>query len=196
MTEVKRVYGVGIRSTGEFKSTENGKHTKLYTLWKNMLARCYSEVMHKHRPTYKDCTVEGDFLDFQKFCSWYTNQVLCHDTEYQLDKDLLIKGNKVYSEDTCLLVPRKVNMFLCKSEAVRGKYKIGVSYDKNYGMYRSQVSNSKEKTIEYFTTEMAAYANYKNAKEDIAKRLAKQFEDKCDIRVIDALNSYEVQETD
>lgn len=198
MSDVKKVtvYGVGIRSVGECKVSVGGKHTTIYTLWKNMLARCYSEVMHKHRPTYIECSVEGDFLDFQKFAVWYNSQTLCADTEYQLDKDLLVKGNKIYSSDLCLLVPRKINMFLCKSEAARGKYKIGVSYNARYGMFVAQASNSKVKVVDYFPTEMQAFLYYKKSKENIAKILAEQFKDKCDIRVINALNCYEVSITD
>ena len=196
MTEVKKIDGVGIREEGFDKATEDGRHTKLYTLWKNMLARCYSKTMNEHRPTYIGCSVEGDFIYFQKFAAWYDSQSTDKTVDYQLDKDLISKGNKVYSENTCLLVPRKINMFLCKSEAARGKYRIGVHYQKHYGMFCAQVSNSGFKIVEYFNTEDKAFAFYKQEKEKIAKGLADKFRHACDPRVIEALENYEVHEDD
>lgn len=190
------VYGVGIREDGKYTVTVDGKHTKVYTLWKNMLARCYSKTMNKHRPTYVGCSVSGDFLYFQRFAAWYESQSLCSDVEYQLDKDLIFKGNTVYSEATCLLVPRKVNMFLCKSEAARGRYAIGVSWHEQYGKFASAVSDSKEKTVSYHNTEHEAFLAYKVAKEKIAKGLANKYSGKCDVRIIEALNNYQVDITD
>lgn len=195
-----KIYGVGIREEGVYKSSENNKHTKLYTLWKNMLARCYSGVMHEHRSTYEQCEVAGDFIYFQKFAAWYEAQVIDKSVEYQLDKDLLNKGNKIYSETTCVLVPRKINMFLCKSEAKRGDYPIGVSIHKQTNRPIAQVADSiaggRTKRAKLCNTVEEAYTFYKDTKEVIAKELAELYKDKCDNIVIEALLNYRVEVTD
>lgn len=194
------VYGVGVREEGEHKSIIDGKHTKIYTLWKNMLARCYSPTMQKHRPTYEKSEVSGDFLNFQKFASWFTDQTIDEAIEYQLDKDLLFKGNKIYSEKTCILVPRKINMFLCKSEAKRGEYPIGVSLHTKTGKFIAQVADSIEggrtKRTKLCPTPELAFDFYKVTKEVIAKELAELYKGKCDNKVIEALYNYKVDITD
>ena len=50
---------------------------------------------------------------------------------FQLDKDLLVKGNKVYNESTCVFLPKEINSVLTKSTASRGDYLIGVCWSKN-----------------------------------------------------------------
>jgi len=190
------VYGVGIRESGEYAVSNNGKHTTVYTLWKNMLARCYSKVSLKNRPTYIGCEVSGDFLYFQKFAHWYSSQPKAEGVEYQVDKDLLVKGNKIYSENYCVLVPRKVNMFLCKSNSVRGQWPIGVSFDKRSEKFIAQMHNREIGYLGSYTNPTSAYLAYKSAKELAAKKLARDYQGRCDERVIEALLAYTVEITD
>ena len=191
------IYGVGIREEGEFLATVDGKHSMLYTAWKNMLARCYSEVMHSHRTTYVGCKVEGDFIYFQKFARWYTEQTINKDMDYQLEKDLFIKGNKVYSEKTCFLVPRRINMFLCKSEKKRGEYPIGVCWHEKMGRFVSQLSVCGVRApSKFFDTPEEAFDCYKERKEAAAKQLAKLYVADCSPDVIALLNAYTVDIND
>lgn len=190
------IYGVGIREQGKYATSENNKHTKVYTLWKNMLARCYSKTMLSHRPTYEHCEVSGDFVYFQRFAEWYEQQTSYEGIEYQLDKDLLVKGNKIYSEAFCLMIPRQVNMFLCKSEAARGSLPIGVTFDKRSGLYMAQLSDRGYRYSSQHRTPEEAHATYKREKEAVAKRLANDYEGLCDDRVILALRQYQVEITD
>ena len=89
------VYGVGILGT-KYPSKVNGVLTKEYVLWRGMLKRCYSDVYKKRYPTYEGCKVSNKFKNYEYFYEWYHKQIGFDVKGWHLDKDLLIKGNKVY----------------------------------------------------------------------------------------------------
>ena len=126
----KLVYGVGINDA--IYTTQpmiNGKQVvcPYYRTWKDMIRRCYSTKYYDKRPTYEGCSVADEWLVFSKFKAWMETQ----DWEgNQLDKDILLQGNRIYSKDTCAFVSGSVNSFVLNNQAIRGEYKIGVSYNK------------------------------------------------------------------
>ena len=124
-TYLPSVFGVGILGT-KYPSTVNGVRTKQCALWYNMLQRCYSESLHLKHPTYEGCEVSDKFKSYEYFYEWCHKQIGFDNEGWQLDKDLLVKGNKVYSEDTCVFIPREINQLLTNSTASRGEYLIGV----------------------------------------------------------------------
>lgn len=103
------VYGVGFIGVGNYTPTENNIHTKAYKQWGSMLERCYSERWHKKKPTYIGCTVDKYWHNFQNFAKWHEENYPNDGGSYQLDKDIKVKGNKVYSERTCTLVTNEEN---------------------------------------------------------------------------------------
>jgi len=98
--------GVGFIGVGKYKSSIKGINTKCYQTWSDMLRRCYNAVLHKKFPTYKDCTVCTSWLNFQNFASWFD---LNYIEGCELDKDLRVAGNKVYSPSTCMFVTQAEN---------------------------------------------------------------------------------------
>lgn len=106
------VYGVGyIGEKGE-GSTINGKVNRSYSLWRSMLKRCYSS---KYNPSYHDCTVAPEWFNFQTFAQDIKNlegyqNWLNPESRFQIDKDIKIPGNRVYSKDTCKFVPQIDNI--------------------------------------------------------------------------------------
>lgn len=140
-----KLFGVGINDVDynvklyEEGPKVNGKrYQKLiwicpfYRKWQDMLSRCYSEQVY---PTYIGCLVCESWLRLSVFKTWMMAQDW---KNKQLDKDLLIPGNKVYSPDTCLFVESRVNSFIVEHDKRRGDYPIGVSYDKKGEFYRAQ----------------------------------------------------------
>ena len=100
----KRTYGIGYLGEGEYKVLENGKHTRVYKTWKNMLKRCYDEKLHEKEPTYINCEVCEEWHNFQNFTKWYyENYYEVEGERMHLDKDILVKHNKIYSSETCVL---------------------------------------------------------------------------------------------
>ena len=188
------VRGVGyLGSNLDLKSTHNGKMCKIYTQWYSMIARCYDEKYHIRFPTYIDCYVSDDFKDYSKWRDWFDNYQYKHDG-WHLDKDLLFKGNKIYSEPTCVFIPREINQVLTKREASRGEYLIGVYWDKTAKAFKAMVSKNKGKQehLGYFNTEIEAFEAYKQAKENYIKELADKYKDMLDPRAYEALYNYTV----
>ena len=175
----KRTFGVGYIGEGKYKSRENGKKTKCYKVWHDMLRRCYDEKFHEKYPTYKDCKVYEEWHNFQNFAEWYYNnyyeikgEVMC------LDKDILNKGNKIYSPDTCVFVPHNINILFIKHDKDRGKYPIGVYYNKQKGKYvsRCNVCSNKRKHLGYFDNPEEAFQVYKQYKEKVIKEVIDSYE--------------------
>ena len=117
---------------------------------------------------------------------------------FQLDKDLLIKGNKVYSEDSCIFIPKEINILLVKREALRGTHLIGVCWSKTNKAFMAQVSKNKGKRehLGFFKTEIEAFNAYKTAKEAFIKEQANERKSQIDIRAYEALMKYEVEIND
>lgn len=107
---------------------------------------------------------------------------------WQLDKDLLFKGNKVYSPDTCLLVPRWLNNFVTENDSDRGEYMIGVCWNKSVGKFQSQVNNGTGKPVflGLFTDELSAHLAWKIAKLNLVEEMKSNL-DAIDKRIYPAL---------
>lgn len=179
------VYGIGINNAGyavkkyeEFGYEDGKQKSKLiwscpyHETWTSMLRRCYSVKYQDRFPTYKDCTVSDEWLSFSNFRSWMMTQ---NWEGKELDKDLLIKGNKIYSPDTCVFVSQAVNSFTIESGATRGKWLIGVCWHKRDGKFQSYCSNPfthKKDHLGYYTTEQEAHAAWLKRKLEIAHELA------------------------
>lgn len=99
--------------------TENGTQylTNSYARWRGIINRCKPGAAQAQSKCYVGCSVSPLFEEFQGFANWYTKQVGYGLEDYDIDKDLLVKGNKLYSEETCVLIPAKLNKFLSQKNA-------------------------------------------------------------------------------
>ena len=187
------VYGVGI-NCGTYPARENIKTMKLeYVLWLNMLRRCFSEKRLEEFPTYKSCTVSENFKHYSYFYDWCQSQIGFSSDGWHLDKDLLIKGNKLYSEDSCLFLPPKVNTLILNCKAHRGKLPVGVCLEKSSGKFTSDCQyEGRRKKIGRYSTPQAAFEAYKIFKEAYIKQVAEQYKSQIDPRAYKALLEYEV----
>ena len=184
------IYGKGVLGEG-FKQSESQSYS--FQLWKNMLKRCYSEVSFKKSPSYEQCLTSETFNDYQQFKTWSNSQLGFGNAGWELDKDILVKGNKVYSEDTCCFVPKEINLLLVKHDKGRGDYLLGVDYHKNRKQFRARCS---DKHLGWFNTELEAFQAYKQAKEAYIKEVANKWRAQIDPKVYEALMKYEVEITD
>ena len=187
------VYGVGVLGA-KYPSTINGVLTKGYTLWCNMLKRCYSDTYQKKQPTYVGCEVSENFKSYEYFYEWCNEQIGFGNEGWHLDKDLLVKGNKIYSENTCVFIPAEINKVLTKRTASRGEHLIGVSWDNTNKVFVARVNKNKgnQERLGLFNTELEAFNVYKKAKEAFVKEQANKWKDQIDERVYIALMNYEV----
>ena len=191
------VYGIGITGT-KYPTKINGVLTKEYTLWKSMLERCYSDALKKRCPTYEGCEASDKLKSYEYFYEWCHKQIGFGVRGFEMDKDLLVKGNKVYSESTCVFIPAEINSLLVKCTASRGEYLIGVCWSKTNKAFVAQVNKGKGKRdyLGYFKTEIEAFNTYKVAKESFIKEQANEWKDKIDPRAYNALMNYTVEITD
>ena len=188
-------FGVGV--VGDEITKVNGKFLKEYDLWRGMLRRCYDTNLHKRRSTYLNCTVSDNFKHYPFFKGWCSKQIGFGNENWHLDKDILVKGNKVYSEDTCCFVPPEINILLTSRKSKIGNCLIGVSYRKAQDKFIARVDKAgKTQYLGTFTTEMEAFQAYKEAKEAYIKELANKWKDQIDSRVYEVLMNWEVLEND
>ena len=173
--KTKLVYGIGINDADYVvRPTINGKRMKCpyYTKWHDMLKRCYDEKYQERYPTYKGCSVSPEWISFMNFRKWMVDQ------DWQgkaLDKDLLVQGNKVYSPDTCVFVDAMTNTFTIDCGRSRGKYALGVHFDKYSGKFQVKCGNpfsKKQECLGYFTCEYQAHLAWKKRKHILANQLA------------------------
>lgn len=161
-----------------------------------MLTRCYSPKYHEQFLTYTNCKVCEDWKTLSKFKEWFDKNYI---EGYELDKDILVKRNKVYSPETCCFIPREINGFLTKSNKVRGSFPIGVCFYKPNGKYKASIAiRGKVKHLGYFETPVEAFEAYKKEKESHVKELASEYFSKNLIpeQVYKALLSYIVESFD
>lgn len=175
-----RVYGVGYLGEGKYKMSENGKLKREYIIWRDMLKRCYDPKYQEKYPTYKGCRVEDYLLNFQHMGEWLENnyyevpgEVMC------LDKDILCKGNKIYSRETCIFVPERINKLFNKRGNDRGDCPVGVT-PKPSGNYEARCNDGYGKRIPLgtYSTEEEAFQVYKEYKEKLIKETIDSYEGK------------------
>lgn len=190
----KLIYGVGVNDR-KYLAHINGKKLKEYALWNSLLSRCYDPKYQKLRPTYAGCSVSENFKSYAYFHEWVQQQIGFGRESFQLDKDLLFKGNKLYSEDTCIFLPSQLNSLLLSSKATRGGLPVGVSAER--GKFTANCSTYKpSRRVGLFNTPELAFQAYKQAKEDFIKLQAEKWRDFIDVRAYEALMRYEVLITD
>lgn len=188
---MNKLYGVGINDKS-IQVNFNGRRIKEYTLWNNILKRCYNTSYHIERPTYSDCTLSENFKNFNYFYQWCQNKIGFRNQNWQLDKDILLKGNKIYHEDLCVFVPPDINGLFIKSNATRGNLPIGVSLHYS-GKYIAQCKNTY---IGIYLSSDEAFRAYKAFKENLILTKALQYQNHIDIKLYNAMLNYEVSIND
>lgn len=189
---LKKDSGGFYNSGGKHKTRVNGVKTNAYAVWRGMIRICYKEEMQDKHPTYVGCYVCDEWHDFQAFAGWIESQKYGN-CGYQLDKDILITGNKIYSPDTCCFVPRELNMLLIDSGASRGHYPQGVSLKKENGKFQAGLRvNGKTRHIGYFDCPNKAHQTYKTAKERYVKNKALEWANRIEWNVFLALMNWQL----
>lgn len=188
-----KVWGVGINEKGKHASQVDGVGTKLYDLWTAMLSRCYGSAK---TPAYADCTVDSRFHYFQEFADWCVSQV-GYENNFTLDKDILLKNNKIYSPDTCAFVPLEVNSFFAKSKRTRGSSPIGVHWAESKERYVAQINqDGKRVWLGQYKTPEEAFEKYRAEKQRQLNTLIQRYQDVLSDKVIEAMLNYKVEITD
>jgi hypothetical protein len=189
------ICGVGYIGTGKcVKDVKYYRH--IYSIWTKMIQRCYDEKTQEEHPTYKNCTVIKEWHNFQVFGKWY-NKTYEKDfsKNYQLDKDILVKGNKIYSPETCALVPREINIIFTTRE--NSQLPQGVSFNKSKQRFEANVGiHGRQIYLGTFNTIEEAFQVYKTAKESYIKEVAEIWKNKITEDTYNAMINHKILITD
>ena len=188
----------GMRPSYVYDSSYSKKiKVREYSLWTSMLHRCFSQEKLQDNPTYKDCLVSDNFLNYTYFYDWCQNQIGFGKQGWQLDKDILSESNKIYSETTCAFIPQEINKFFTNRVNDRGNYPVGVTLDKVKNKFQARCkTESCRKHLGYFVSFDEAFLAYKTFKEVMCKQLALKWQHEIDPRVFEAMMKWEVDRND
>ncbi len=191
-----QIYGLGYYGDESFTSTLSKRDSeKALEAWHTMFKRCYSEKVHVVSKSYIGCEVSTEWFNFQSFAQFYTEY---KQEGWELDKDLLVRGNKVYGPHTCVWLPRNINGYIKTNSNRRGSCFIGVklSYLGDHYEARCRDMDGKQKMLGKFSTEAEAFDTYKIFKESVIKQKANLWKNDLDPRAYDALMNYNVYRED
>ena len=178
----KLVCGVGINDI--FESTNE----RYYTIWRAMLSRCYSEYAIKKYPTYKGCEVCDEWKRLSNFKRWFEEHYV---EGWQLDKDIIKKGNRVYSPQTCCFVPSQINTALTSDSIIN--YRRGVF--KHGGYYRCRVGKDCSLLVYGpFNTYEEALEKYIIERESYIHELAERYKEGLSLNAYKVLLNYKMKD--
>lgn len=192
------VVGVGYFGVGEYIAKGKGcdRHTLEYEDWNSMMKRCY--VKTNHNLSYRDKEVSEEWHNYQVFAGWVTKQPNFGRKDWHLDKDLLVKGNTLYSPDTCVYLPREINSFIKRKRCNDLPLGVDIAYEYNGTPYFRVQAREDGKNIvlgkEYNVEK--AFTLYKNHKEGLAKKLADKWKTEIPLNAYNALINYTVDIND
>jgi hypothetical protein len=171
-----------------------------YKNWKNMMSRCYCEAVHENYPEYRDCEICEEWKNFSNFKLWYEENVFplkTLETRLEIDKDILFKGNKIYSPDTVSLVPDVINKLFINCDSRKRDLPLGVWREKNSKKYRAGMNfMGKNIKLGAYDTVEEAFTRYKEYKEDFIKDVAEQYKNQIADRTYRALMNWTIEITD
>lgn len=188
------VMGVGTLGVGKFRARVDGVATKEYRLWEGMITRCYSNNVHSRQPCYTNSRVSEEFLNFQYFAEWCQHQIGFLQG-YDLDKDFVSETVGIYSENTCVFIPRKINTFsLSRRKERKHNLPEGVM-PSNTGKKFAAIGlvDGVRKRLGVYDTPEEAFEAVNNCKIVAANKLADEFDGLVDERVIKKLRSFSLK---
>lgn len=150
----------------------------------------------RKNPTY--IGTQNHFADFNEFVEWSRSEVgynLKEETikgikNWAIDKDILSKGNKIYSPSTCLFVPTRVNTLIVSCGAARGEFPIGVYYISVKNRYTAECrTDKKSKYLGCFTDPMEAHRAWQKAKITFGRTVADEYKN-FHRKLYEGLNSW------
>lgn len=193
----RSVRGVGYIGSGPHCPTDKESNTHIaHKIWSDMLTRAYTDIKGG---AYRDVTVCEEWHNFQNFAEWCKSQIFFGEVGYELDKDIVRRGNRVYCPEFCRFVPGELNRLLINRSNARGRYKLGVhknSRNLNKCFTACISKDGVRHHLGNFYTEDEAFTAYKIEKERHIKEKADIFKHRIDADVYESLVSWEIREDD
>jgi hypothetical protein len=182
------IYGVGENDVMIPEFTK----TRTWRTWAGIIRRtdCRDLKWLKSHKSYEGCTLDLRWYKLSAFKEWIEQWEDYQNKE--VDKDILIPGNKIYGPDTCLMVTPIVNKWFMpnpnsSSDLPRGVSKANKDCKKPYFSQIKTIFGKKE-NLGYFWTIEEASASYEKARKEQIQIL---IETETDPRVIKAMLDHE-----
>lgn len=150
----KLVSGIGINNSPFVTNPVGLLRHPAYQYWKSMLTRCACIKLKEREPSYKEVTCCEEWLYFTNFAKWFKDNYI---KGWQLDKDILVKDNRIYAPDTCIFIPQEINLFISIKRG-NSKLPIGVQEQNNKFIARDGA------TRKYFSSALEAHKDWQIAK--------------------------------
>ena len=192
----KSVCNIGYLGEYYIKSSSLLKNNINYIIWKHMIERCYDPKERVKYTSYNDVKVCDEWHCFSNFNTWCEINKEFYNRGWHLDKDILVKGNKIYSPKTCAFVPAEINTLFVKSDATRGNFPIGVTPNRINRFVSKIVKNNINIHLGTFDTPEEAFQAYKVEKEEYIKEVADKWKGQITDQVYQAMYNYQVEITD
>lgn len=158
----------------------------IYSRWSAILQRCYKPFGESTKCNYSNCEMCEEWKYFPNFKKWFIDNNI---EGWEIDKDVLFKGNKIYSPDTCCFLPKEVNnFFTIKERTKKENLPIGVFKQGK----RFFVINKGDKT--FFDSKDEAFDFYIKTKNSSARQLAEKYNGLIDDRIYDILINFDIKE--
>lgn len=183
----RTVYGIGYLGCSDAEANRTDNY--IYSKWANMMQRCYDEITHKLKPYYAPCTVCEEWLNYSNYRLWHIENAM-GDRKVDLDKDILIPGNTVYSSETCTLVTHFANTIF---ETTRGM-ESNIVKNNDTGKYDvSMTILGTRKEVGSFDTEEEATQGFFDYKNDYITEFAKSSKGKVPNKTYEAMTNWNVE---
>lgn len=178
--------GQGYIGVGKYNSNliANPAYSKWMSIWRRI-----GQIDKPDFATYVDCKMDVRWESLQDFSEFYHSCPYRQDG-WELDKDLIVPGNRIYGPDTAAYVPVEINAFI-KTRKRKAHLPMGVNVNRAFFSAAIRI-DGKETYLGNFVTPEEAYVAYKEAKEKEASRLADKYDGLVDPRVIEALRNFKV----
>lgn len=180
----RTVAGVGFVGEG-IPTSENGVNLREYRLWLSVINRCY-RPNRTVQNSYEDKTVAEVWHNYQNFAAWCRSNKGFYIEGYELDKDLLVAGNKVYGPDTCCFIPGILNRTLISYSSDNG-----ISYtEKGKWKLNYYIAGTRQRAAKHFRSLDAAKLFYKENRYNLLRTILVQEIENLDDNVVARLKDF------
>lgn len=160
------IYGLGIVGFNKIPVL----YYSIYNIWRNVILRAKIHTNIYYENWYFDVNMIDSWFYFPNFLDWFLEQpnyiedilniLSIERTRFELDKDILKKGNRLYSDLTCCLVPESINKSFTYAKKDNMNLPVGLCFTSDRkGVYITHYDKKLVRLLDIDTTKYFNKAN-------------------------------------